>query len=295
MMPCHISYHLQSLPMPKSVTKRFTHNHKVQDDGSLTFECSDDMVLWPWLALPPYDPIVIQTINYWVPVETGETKKTFDRTKWTALTTTKWSCGEPGVGHVVRGVAAPTDESERLNYKIRFYDASDRLVYVMSGDGVVFQNRDFETWRDQAKLKIAKLQKPQDFKYAPADLVGAELQSESYISPLIQGENISAMAYITKDNGFIPAHRHISGSGDHVNSTHLADIGLQFACLLNDGAKLSCVGGAMEFNRFVELDYPLEITLAGDRRANNAVDLTIHQVGKLCASLTIKYELGKAV
>ncbi len=276
--------------MPKPITNRFTHNHQLLDDGSMAFECSSDLKTWPWLALPPHDPIVVQTINYWVPVETGETKGTFDRNKWTALTITEWSCGKSGVGHAVRGIAEPTDESRRMDYKVTYYDEKDRIVYIISGSGVVFQNRDFETWRGKAKAKMAKLPKIQKFEYAPAEMTGAELQQESYLSPFITGKSISAMAYITKDNGFIPVHRHISGSGDHVNATHLADVGLQFACLLNDGAALHCTGGTMEFNRFVELDHPFEITLTDDRRAENTIGLTMHQAGKLCASVTIKYE-----
>ena len=204
------------------------------DDGSLEFECSTDQSVWPWLALPPHDPIVVQTINYWAPVETGETRGTFDRNKWTALTQTSWTSGETRcLVHAVRGIAKPVDETQSLAYDIAFYDQEDRLVYEMHGTGVVFQNRDFEGWRAKAKQAIATLPLPPAFEYTPARSVGLVRQWESFLSPLSSHGTPTAQGLITSENGFVPVHRHITGSGDHVNATHLADIGLQFARLVS--------------------------------------------------------------
>lgn len=277
--------------MPKTVTRYFTHSHTVLENGSLSFECSQDVGEWPWLALPPHDPIVVQSINYWAPVEIGATRGTFDRTKWTALTKTEWICGEPGTGHAVRGSAEPIEEDNSMGYDIKFYDEKDALVYTMQGTGVVFQNRDFESWRDHAKEKIAALPKVVDFQYAPHELVGAENQKGCFISPLSKGKTIAAQGFITQDNGFIPAHPHISGSGDHVNSTHLAVVGMQFVCLLNDGRELYCTGGSMAFKRFVELGYPFDIKLITDRRNENVMEIAMYQAGTLCAEMTINYNL----
>ena len=276
--------------MATSDTLHFTHAHTELDNGSLAFECSQDVDAWPWLALAPFDPIVVQTINYWAPVETGATRGTFDRTKWSALTEAEWICGDLGAGHAVRGISEPIDKENSMRYGIEFFDSNDARVYTMRGTGVVFQNRDFDSWRTQAKKKIAGLQKPGSFQYAPYELVGADNQDACFISPLHENDTISVQSLITKNKGFIPDHPYISGSGDHVNSTHLAVVGMQFTHLLNGGRALYCTGGKMQFKRFVELDHPFDIIMIADRRSENTVELSMHQAGHLCANMAITYE-----
>jgi len=278
-------------PMAKApVTKHFTHHHQEHPDGSLSFDCSTDQADWPWLALPPFDPIPMQTINYWAPVEIGATRQTFDRNKWTALTQTTWQCGAPDAGPPVRGVAEPLGAPGSMDYVMHFYDADDALVYTMSGKGVVFQNRDFEGWRAQAKAKMAKLPKPDRFTYALAALTGAARQYESFISPLLKTDPPTLRAMVTKENGFIPNHSAITGSGDHVNATHLAVIGLQAAHLLEAGRAIRCTSGSMTFERFVELGYPIDIALVEDRRAEGIIGLEMRQAGKLCTVMRLEYE-----
>ena len=277
--------------MPKFIPDRYTINHQVMDDGSLEFECSTDQSVWPWLALPPHDPIVVQTINYWAPVETGETRGTFDRNKWTALTQTRWTSGEPDVGHAVHGIAKPVDKTQSLAYDIAFYDQDDRLVYDMHGTGVVFQNRDFEGWRAKAKQAISALPQPPAFEYAPAQSVGLNHQSESFLSPLKTDDTPTAQGLITSENGFVPAHRHITGSGDHINATHLADIGLQFARLVKENPDLYCASGKISFHRFVELDYPFDVALIPEKSVDKSVAISVHQAGKLCADMILHIDV----
>lgn len=277
--------------MPKTFPHEFTHTHQNLDDGSVIFECSQDQKIWPWLALHPHDPIVLQTINYWAPVELGETRKTFDREKWTALTETTWSLGTPDIGKIVRGVAAPLSEPNSMDYDIQFFDEQDRLICHMTGKGVVFQNRDFEAWRNKAKAVIGALPKPTDFQYAASDLTGAAVQSQSFLSDLIDADRPTVQALITQENGFMPEHPHISGSGDHVNATHLAVAGQQFVTLLESGKQIEANDGTLKFMTFVELGHPFEISVSETAKKDKTIQLDFHQAGTLCASMTMDYSV----
>ena len=275
--------------MPKTFPHEFTSDHEVQPDGSLTFKCSGDADIWPWLALPPHDPIVVQTINYWAPVETGETRGTFDRAKWTALTQTSWNCPNEDTGHAVRGMAKPIDETNSLAYDISFYDDQDRLVYEMTGTGVVFQNRDFEAWRNAAKQKLSELRVSDLPGYASAKHAGTDFQSECFLSPLTNGETIKATGLVKSADGFWPNHRHITGSGDHVNATHIAEIGRQFASLLADGGPRQCIAGQIAFHRFVELDVPFEVQRKSSEDNPDIIALILSQAEKPCADIQISF------
>lgn len=265
---------------------QFTSAHIVSDDGRVTFKCSSDQVAWPWLALHPFDPIVVQTINFWASVETGAARGTFDTSKWSALTQMEWTCGDDGAGHAIRGIAEVIGEEDAPRYGLSFFDANDRLVYKMSGKGVVFQTRDFESWRKKAKKKIAPAP-IHDFVYADTKSVGVASQIECYISPLIQADIPMAEGLITKQNGFMPQHPSHSGSGDHVNSTHLADAAHQFLRLYTGKADVIVTSGEMEFHRYVELGRPFHIQLASEDKVQKTVSMTVHQADRLCASIKL--------
>ncbi|NNC73436.1 MAG: hypothetical protein HKN78_11260 [Sphingomonadaceae bacterium] len=275
--------------MPKASSDQFTHSHIVSDDGTVRFGCSSDAGRWPWLALDPFDPIVVQTINYWASVETGAARGSFDPAKWSALTQTEWTCGETGVGHATHGIAEASREDGTPGNALSFFDAHDALVYRMSGTGVVFENRDFEGWREKAKRELPPPPDAGEFHYAAADSVGVAAQGWSYLSPLIEVDRPSALALITKENGFPPAHPYLSGSGDHVNSTHLVEAGRQFACLVHRGRSITCTGGEMHFMRYVELGYPFQIALADDLSSQNAIAMAVHQADRACAKITLKF------
>ncbi len=276
--------------MSKVPASQFTHSHIVSDDGAVIFKCSSEQDQWPWLVLHPFDPIVVQTINYWASVETGAARGTFDPTKWSALTQTEWTCGKPGVGHATHGVADAIGDESALGFGLTFFDEDDSLVYSMRGTGVVFQTRDFEAWRKKAKNKMIAPPAVRDFQYAPANTVGVATQGQSFLSPLIDRDTPSAQALITQDNGFPPNHPYLSGSGDHVNSTHLADVGRQFTSLLLGGEPLTIIGGEMHFTRYVELGRPFHIELEQHDRGKNAVTMAVQQADRLCATIKIKYE-----
>lgn len=276
--------------MSKAPTRQFTHSHVVSNDGSVAFKCSSDEDQWPWLALHPFDPIVVQTINYWASVETGAARGTFDPTKWSALTQTEWVCGKPGAGRATHGIAEAIGEKDAPRFGLSFFDENDSLVYRMSGTGVVFQTRDFEAWRKKAKDRITAAPAVRDFQYASASAVGVATQGESFLSPLVEHDGPSARALITKENGFPPAHPYLSGSGDHVNSTHLGDVGRQFASLLLSGTPLTVTGGKMKFMRYVELGRPFDVKLEHHDTAGNMVSMAVHQADRLCATIEMTYQ-----
>lgn len=276
--------------MPRTAADQFTNSHVVLEDGAVAFRCASDIEQWPWLELDPFDPIVVQSINYYAASEASHVRGTIDPKSWTALTQTEWTCGEKNAGHTTHGIAEAFGKDGKPGYTMTFFDAEGGLVYRMSGTGVVFQNRDFEAWRKSEKQKIATSSETQDFQYAPPDAVGAAKQSESFLSSLIEDDTRSALALITKENGFLPAHPYLSGSGDHVNSTHLADVARQFVNLLRGGEAQSFIGGEMNFSRYVELEYPFRIVLTADLRLEKAISMAIHQAEHSCATIMMRYE-----
>jgi len=264
----------------------FIHSPIFGDDGSIAFRCSSDTDRWPWLRLDPQHPILVQTINYWASIETAHLRGTIDPDKWSALTETEWSCGLKGAGRPVRGVAELHGDEASPGYGLAFFDADDALVHRMTGTGVVFKTRDFEAWRDKARSKMGVPPAPEDFVFAPAEAIGVVEQGWSFISPLIDEDIPSASGLITKANGFPPIHPYLSGSGDHVNSTHLVEAGRQFASLLSGGKSLRIMGGEMRFTRYVELGYPFHVQLV-DRSADE-ISMMISQAEKPCTAITLR-------
>lgn len=253
----------------------------------MAFECSKDSKVWPWLKLNPVHPILVQTINFWASIDSGEFLGTFDPDVWTALTHVEWTCGPPTVGLPVRGVYATTRNQERARYQLEFFDDRDQRVARMSGQGVTFRTRNFEGWREQAKEKIVKPEPP-PFDYAAMESVGVSNGSESFLAPLSHGKNVTTEGLITKANGLRPAHPYIGGSGDHVNSTHMGEVGRQFGDLLL-GRRLINQGGEMEFLHYVELGTPFDIELTAHDEADRRFSLIVRQAGRDCTLINMQY------
>ncbi|MGB5484743.1 hypothetical protein, partial [Parasphingorhabdus sp.] len=129
-----------------------------------------------------------------------------------------------------------------------------------------------------------------DFEYAPAKAAGVATQGESFLSPLADQDGPKARALITKENGFPPAHPYLSGSGDHVNSTHLGDVGRQFTSLLLGGKPPTITGGKMKFVRYVELGRPFDVILEHHDPSKNIVTMAIKQADRLCATIEMSYQ-----
>ncbi len=275
----------------KKVTEfHYTLAHKAVADGTVSFECSLDHDHWPWLALAPSDPIVVQSINYWAAVETSVARGSLDPTKWTALTQMEWTYGEGCAGHAVTGVSELVGPVGEPGYRLRLFDSCGASVLDINGTGVVFSTRDFESWRTEAKEKVAVSPSfsSVDFHFAPPFAVGMKVARDCFLSPLNQSNPPCAQALITKESGFPPVHPYHSGSGDHVNSTHLADVARQFAALLNPDKSIAIKGGQMKFLRFVELDYPFGVELKRQDSSSGSITMEISQAGHHCADITLR-------
>ena len=254
----------------------------------MVFECSQDAAIWPWLALPSTHQIAVQSANFWASVESGMTLGTFDPGKWSALTEVEWSCGPHEVGRAVRGRYAVEQSGDARRYGLEFFDKADRSIVRLSGRGVVFQTRNFETWRDQAKARIVKPEYAVGFEYASAGAVGVAEDRLSFLTPLQTGSATFADGLITKANGLIPGHPLIGGSGDHVNSTHMGEVGRQFAALLA-GPKAEIIAGAMDFKHYVELGRPFRVDLVQHDEAARHFELLVCQAERTCTWVAMTY------
>lgn len=256
---------------------RFCTAHELLRDGSVALTCSDDVSAWPWLALDPHHPIVVQTVNFWASVEAGLAKASWDPEQWTALTEMEWQCGAPGCGHAHHGLADYYEDGGKQRFRITLFDAAGRLVYRMSGTGVVFRTRNFEGWRAEAKAGTGAERTP--FVFAADEAVHAPVTGGSFLSADDPG-----LALVTPENGLPPGHPYMSGSGDHVNATHLAEAVRQYAALaLGKGAGLPS-GGAMRFRRYVELGVPFEIVACEEELVE------IRQGGAVCCEAGFRWK-----
>ena len=276
--------------MPRPFSDVYTHNHTLLDDGSVSFECSTDVSVWPWLALNTVHPIVVQTINFWASIDSGEFLGTFDPDVWSALTHVEWTCGPPSVGLPVRGKYATVWDQDRARFTLDFFDAADEQVVRLSGRGVTFRTRNFEGWREDTKEKFTKPD-TSGFEYAPAKEVSVATQVESFLAPLSHGGRITTTGLITKQNGLRPAHPYIGGSGDHVNSTHMGEVGRQFGELLV-GAPLINRSGEMKFLHYVELGRPFEVELVRHDEASQTFSLLVRQADRDCTRIEMAYALA---
>lgn len=275
--------------MPRPFPDKYTDQQTLLEDGSVSFVCSQDKSVWPWLKLNAIHPILVQTINFWASIDSGEFIGTFDPEVWTALTQVDWICGEPDVGIPARGLYEKVQQDKRSRFKLTFYDHADRLVASLNGQGVSFRTRNFEGWRDEAKEKIVKPEPP-TFDYAAKDAVGVQSDLESFLAPLSKGETIATTGLITKQNGLRPAHPYIGGSGDHVNSTHMGEIGRQFGELLL-GQPLRNTGGEMVFSHYVELGTPFTVDLTAHSKADRTFQLLVRQAERDCTTISMTYAL----
>ena len=266
---------------------RFCFDAVTLDDGAVAFRCSQDANTWPWLALPPEDPIVVQMVNYFVSVEAGLARGSHDPTKWSALTQTDWVCDDLSSGHATHGIAEASPGDKASHYSLTLFSAKGTLVYRMRGTGVIFKTRDFEQWRARGKSRQSVLETVESFQCVPADSVGVQSQIESFLSPLETPEALATQALITPQNGMPPGHPYLDGSGDHVNSTHIADIGRQFARLRLSDPSLSFCGGKMRFMHYVEFGRLIHVQQVTSGDEGREFALQISQNGRPCACMSL--------
>lgn len=268
--------------------KAYTSAHELQPDGSVAFVCSADVAKWPWLALPPHHPVPMQTQNFWTSVECSVFLGGFDPEKWSALVWTDWETGDTDAGHALRGTFVNSAEGQERGFTTTLYDADDRMITRMRGRGVVFRTRNFESWREGSKGEARVAEDHGEFAYAKRELLGLGEGEVVFVSPLLEGR--TARALVTKSNGFMPGNRFIGGSGDHVNSTHIAETSRQFLALLLEGAGFRLTGGEMALNRYIELGTPID--LACTSRSEGEALVTLSQLGRACSEVTLRYAMA---
>lgn len=113
-------------------------------------------------------------------------------------------------------------------------------------------------------------------------------QSQSFLAPLSRADKVTTAGLITKTNGLRPGHPYIAGSGDHVNSTHMGEVGRQFGDLLL-GRPLINRGGEMNFLHYVELGTPFEVELSGHDESAQQFALIVRQAGQVCTRIRMRY------
>lgn len=264
--------------------KSYSYDHQVQADGSVAFRCSDDSELWHFLELAPHHPILLHTIDYFISVECSVARGTFDPEKWSALVWMDWECVDLDAGHAAHGVMENAEIDGKLGFVIRLFDRDDRHSCDIRGRGVVFRTRNFESWRDKAKGKIASKAEAIGFTYANRKALGIEACEHPFLSPI--SEDGVARGLITQANGMPPASRYISGSGDHVNAVHIAETARQFAALESDNPQIRLLGGEISFDHYVEFGTPIELSLAV--RNDHQLSINLTQAGRHCTSIFLR-------
>ncbi|MHA7821007.1 MAG: hypothetical protein ACX930_15275 [Erythrobacter sp.] len=269
--------------MAGQFSRSYTGGHAVRTEGSVEFACSTDLQEWPWLALGPHHPVVVQAQNFWTSVGGALTLGGLCEGQWSALTWTTWQCGNPGVGIATRGVYSRETEGEKEHYRVVLFDGADREIVQMRGRGVIFRNRNFEEWRKGSKREAALSGSGEDFAFAPREALGIGEREHPLVGTL-DGDRVPAL--VTRANGLPPANPMLGGSGDHVNSVHMIEAARQALCLLGGEPVRDIAGGEMELNRYVELGTPFELEVA--ERINAAIVLVLRQLGHDCARLTLR-------
>lgn len=272
--------------MPAPTDKAYTANHVVGADNSVAFTCSSDASEWPWLELPPQHPLVLMTQSFWISVGGSMARGTLDPSKWSALTWVDWATCDPAARHGAHGVMEDTAIDGALGFAITLRDAQDRLVYRMRGKGVVFRSRNFEGWRAESKDALAPARPKQGFEYAPAEAVGVAQGEFALISPLEPGGE-AVTALVTAANGMPPASRQLSGSGDHVNATHIGECARQFAALLTGDPRVAFSAGEIRFDRYIEMEVLFRIACA--ERSGDGLRLLFSQADRLCSEVQLSF------
>ncbi|KEO89228.1 hypothetical protein EH31_14455 [Erythrobacter longus] len=267
----------------------YSFAHEVQAHDSVAFQCSQDVRANPWLALPVHHPVVVQTQSFWTAVGASSALQGWEETKWTALTWIDWELGEADGGHATRGFYRLESEEGKLGYVIELFNADGAVVVTIRGRGVIFRNRNFEQWREEAK-KVAQQSVQQSalstaFQYAEPKTLGLAQGERVFVAPFDLAKGYIE-ALVTAENGFPPGNAFIGGSGDHVNSTHLHELARQALFLVKGRTDID-TSGEMTMKRYVELGAPLRLNVA--RVDENSAIFEVEQVGNPCASITLRF------
>ena len=272
--------------MPQGMGEPYAFDFKREADQSLSFRCATNTADWGWLALSPQHPVVIQTQQFWTSYCAILFEGGMEEGQWSALTWMDYSLGDLGAGHAVRGVYTRVEAERGPAFALSLFDDQDREIVAMRGRGVVFRNRNFEQWREGAKSKAKVTRPSHPFTYASKTDLALGDGEFAFVAPL-EGRAERVEALITHENGMPPANAVISGSGDHVNSTHFGEVTRQALCLLTDNPAVQVLGGEMDLNRYVELGTPFALKFS--QPSDGSVTFTLEQLGKDCATVTLRF------
>lgn len=264
----------------------YAFDYRAQDDGRFAFTCSQDPEHFAWLALPPHHPAVIQTQSFWCSIGAVIELEGLEEGKWTALTWTDWDVGSELPGHAVRGLYERVEAGGGPAFSVELFDEHDHRIATIRGRGVVFRNRNFEEWREGSKSEARKAADTSGFTFAGREALGLSNVEFPFVAPLQPGTD-QIEALVTSANGLPPANPFLSGSGDHVNSTHFAEVARQTLCLVTGDPDIAVRHGEMTLKRYVELGTPFRLKIA--RQTDSQLDLVVEQLDRECSEITLSW------
>ena len=272
--------------MPQGLGEPYAFDFERQGDGTLHFRCATDAEAWGWLSLAPQHPVVIQTQQFWASFCALQFEGGLEDGQWSALTWMDYTLSDPKADHAVRGVYSRIEDERGPAFGITLFDTEDREIATMRGRGVVFRNRNFEEWREGSKTEAKQAPTCADFVYADPEALGLGAGEFGFVAPLQAGSN-QIEGLVTPENGMPPHNRVISGSGDHVNSTHFGEITRQALCLLTSDPAVQVTGGEMHLNRYVELGTLFSLRFEPPKDSSGR--FTLEQLGKDCAVIDLRW------
>jgi len=258
----------------------------------LAFELDPDR--WPWLALPPQHPVVIEKLQYFGGVTALLATRAVGEGQGSALTELVWSVGDDvAEGHAQSGVCRLLGSLADLargvgRFELVLHDAAGVEVGRLTGAGVVFDAGDSAARRAASKAKARAAGAGDPPNFVDPESVGLPADGTSFLGPIDDG---SARALVSTSRALHPAHPFHTGSGDHVNAGHLLDVVLQFAHLVME-RPTTWTAGTARFGRFVELDVPFTLSLHERRSGpdHEALVVAVHQLDRPCAVLEGRFQ-----
>lgn len=278
--------------MALAYTENFARVTRV-DGRRVELEFDLDRARWPWLALPPLHPVLLEKYQYFGILTGFLALSGTDPAKQTALTGISWRCLEPEtVALASAGVLTHRRDDGHESLELELLVESGETLVTIDAVGVVFATRDFGAWRAKTRAEAqAATDVPAMPPLAPAEAVGLGPGGRAFVSALREVDGQLGSMALVGDDAFHPRHPFHTGSGDHVNAGHLFDCALQAAHLVLDSASpRSCEGGSAKFFRYVELGVPFEL-LVVEREAER-VGFAVRQLGREAARITLT--LGSA-
>lgn len=252
---------------------------------------------WPWLALPPWHPVLMNKYQYFAAMSASWAAGILRPGVHTALTKLSWTC-DPSLKTLPPwGRCGHWRRESNMGFQLSLGtpDAPDQAT--MEGTGHTFEDRDFGAWRNKSKQSARALAAPRYPFPAALDEVGLAPQGVRFVGELHDATTAAwVQALVPATRGFFPGHPFHTGTGDHVNAGHQFDCALQAAHLLLadrwQHTGLICRQGEATFNRFVELDAPFVIHMRErpSRDAQACIEFVLSQGDRDNALITLSLE-----